>query len=100
MKATKTCAVALFLFAASSACGAVSPDVAPRSREPLSRSILSSMAASDASNASSSSSQKVLPVRTRKVDVTDDLHGIKVTDPFRWLEDSESAEVKTWTDEQ
>jgi prolyl oligopeptidase len=32
--------------------------------------------------------------------VVDDYHGTQVADPYRWLEDGESAEVCAWTDEQ
>jgi prolyl oligopeptidase len=33
---------------------------------------------------------------TRKEDVTDTLFGIKVPDPYRWLEDGKSPEVQAW----
>jgi prolyl oligopeptidase len=37
---------------------------------------------------------------TRRVDQVDDLHGVRVSDPYRWLEDGAGEEVKKWTDEQ
>lgn len=38
--------------------------------------------------------------KSKKVEVVDDIHGTKVSDPYRWLEKNASPEVQTWVDEQ
>lgn len=38
--------------------------------------------------------------QTAQVDQVDDYHGTEVRDPFRWLEDMNSAETRSWIEQQ
>jgi prolyl oligopeptidase len=40
------------------------------------------------------------PPATRTDDVTETLHGVTIADPYRWLEDQQSAETRAWIDQQ
>lgn len=44
--------------------------------------------------------QSIQYPKTKKVEQVDDYHGIKVADPYRWLEDANSQETKAWIEEQ
>lgn len=46
------------------------------------------------------SAQNIHYPEAQKVDQTDDYHGTKVADPYRWLEDENSEETKKWIEEE
>ena len=37
---------------------------------------------------------------TRKEDISEELHGVSIEDPYRWLEDDQAPEVLEWVDAQ
>lgn len=40
------------------------------------------------------------PPDTRTDNVTETVHGVEITDPYRWLEDQDSPETRAWIDAQ
>ena len=40
------------------------------------------------------------PPATRRDDIIETVHGVKIADPYRWLEDQDSAETREWITEQ
>ncbi len=43
---------------------------------------------------------KLMPPPTKSEPVTDDIHGVKITDPYRWLEDQNSPQTRAWLEAQ
>lgn len=46
------------------------------------------------------SAELAKPPKTAVEPVTEDLHGTKITDPYRWLEDQDSPRTRAWLTEQ
>src|ERR1041384_882862 len=67
----------------------------------LTAALLLSITGAWAGRANNSGNSKIpKPPETRKVEVTETLHGVTVSDPYRWLEDQDSPDTRKWIDEQ
>jgi prolyl oligopeptidase len=69
-------------------------------RKRLSAPALLAAAALAALCPAAASAQKLQYPTTKKVEQLDTYHGVKVADPYRWLEDEKSPEVAKWVEEQ
>ncbi len=52
------------------------------------------------SNRQASSIEHLPYPQTKKVDTVNDYFGTKISDPYRWLEDDNSAETKKWVEDE
>jgi prolyl oligopeptidase len=50
--------------------------------------------------AAAQTAKKLVYPESKKVDQIDDYHGTKVADPYRWLEDLDSADTHAWVEAQ
>ena len=57
-------------------------------------------AQSQALRDTSSGGGKLAYPESKKVDHVEELHGVKVADPYRWLEDANAPETKAWVEAQ
>ena len=58
------------------------------------------MTTQDAPRSEATNSLPPRPASARQDNVTETLHGVTLTDPYRWLEDQDSAETRAWIEAQ
>jgi len=83
-------ALALLPFLPVLACGGEVP--------PTSTPIATAPATPTPASTSTSTTPAMAYPPARRVDQVDDVQGVKIADPYRWLEDGNSDEVKKWAD--
>src|ERR1043165_8637131 len=79
---------------------AVALVVAGCSSKPSKTSKSSTTSVSEKASAKPPKSSELHYPNTAKTNVVEDYHGTKVSDPYRWLEDDNSAETKAWVEAQ
>ncbi len=92
MRPVRTSLPVLAMLGAVACSGNAPPDPLPPDPSPV-----ETHAAAPVKNAETRApARRAPPVATRKEPVAEKLHGVEITDPYRWLEDSGSEEVKRW----
>lgn len=62
--------------------------------------LISALVQAGAAFAVASSKSFIVYPKTETQNQVDDYHGVKVTDPYRWLEDANSAKTKEWVEQE
>src|SRR5213594_3810241 len=77
-----------------------SPDVAPCRVPPRRALVLFAACVLSFPAARAGVPEAPEPPVTRAQEVVDEVHGVRIADPFRWLEDGSSEEVRRWVESQ
>jgi len=94
-----TAALGLGLFGSLACCAEAKPAGSPLAGAVATGAAAQAPAGSEAAPAVPAAPAFPYPP-TLRGDQVDALHGVQVPDPYRWLEDGQSADVKKWADDQ